>query len=119
LINIFNVLGRFIKIYKYNYSSNIKIKNTEGFCLYYRLFYDRDLAWINGLHGLRKCGFSIKELLDYIELVKQGQSINTKRKAVLKFKLIELLETKNEIDQSIKVIELKLINTLIVVTNLI
>jgi len=54
-----------------------------------------------------------------MELVKQGQSINTKRKAVLKFKLIELLETTDEIDKSIKVIELKLINTLIVVTNLI
>ena len=32
----------------------------------YRLFDDRDVAWINGLQCLRKCGLSIKELQDYI-----------------------------------------------------
>lgn len=67
----------------------------------YRLFDDRDVAWINGLQCLRKCGFSIKELQDYMELAKEGESTINMRKDMLNIKLMELLDKKNEIDQSI------------------
>lgn len=67
----------------------------------YRLFDDRDVAWINGLQCLRKCGLSIKELQDYMELAKKGKSTILQRKAMLDSKLSSLLDIKLEIDQSI------------------
>lgn len=70
----------------------------------YRLFDDRDVAWINGLQCLRKCGLSIKELQEYMELVKKGQSTILQRKAMLDSKLSSLLDMKLEIDQSINYI---------------
>jgi len=73
----------------------------------YRLFDDRDVAWINGLQCLRKCGFSIKELLDYMELAKRGKSTILQRKAMLESKLFDLIEMKSEIDQSINYIHEK------------
>lgn len=71
----------------------------------YRLFDDRDVAWINGLQCLRKCGLSIKELQDYMELVKKGKSTILQRKAMLDSKLSSLLDIKSEIDQSIAYIK--------------
>ncbi len=71
----------------------------------YRLFDDRDVAWINGLQCLRKCGLSIKELQDYMELVKKGKSTILQRKAMLDSKLSDLLDIKSEIDQSIAYIK--------------
>ncbi len=70
----------------------------------YRLFDDRDVAWINGLQCLRKCGLSIKELHEYMELAKKGQSTILQRKAMLDSKLSDLLDMKLEIDQSINYI---------------
>lgn len=71
----------------------------------YRLFDDRDVAWINGLQCLRKCGLSIKELQDYMELAKKGKSTILQRKAMLDSKLSDLLDIKLEIDQSIAYIK--------------
>lgn len=71
----------------------------------YRLFDDRDVAWINGLQCLRKCGLSIKELQDYMELAKKGKSTILQRKAMLDSKLLDLLDIKSEIDQSIAYIK--------------
>lgn len=70
----------------------------------YRLFDDRDVAWIDGLQCLRKCGLSIKELHEYMELAKKGQSTILQRKAMLDSKLSDLLDMKLEIDQSINYI---------------
>lgn len=70
----------------------------------YRLFNDRDVAWIDGLQCLRKCGLSIKELHEYMELAKKGQSTILQRKAMLDSKLSDLLDMKLEIDQSINYI---------------
>lgn len=62
------------------------------------------MAWINGLQCLRKCGLSIKELQEYMELAKRGQSTIPQRKAMLDSKLSDLLNMKSEIDQSINYI---------------
>lgn len=71
----------------------------------YRLFDNRDVAWINGLQCLRKCGLSIKELQDYMELAKKGKSTILQRKAMLDSKLSDLLDIKSEIDHSIAYIK--------------
>lgn len=67
----------------------------------YRLFDDRDLAWINGLQCLRKCGLSIKELQDYMELAKLGKSTILQRKEMLLTKLNDLIDMKADINLSI------------------
>lgn len=67
----------------------------------YRLFDDRDLAWINGLQCLRKCGLSIKELQDYMELAKLGKSTILQRKEMLQTKLNDLIDMKADINLSI------------------
>lgn len=67
----------------------------------YRLFDDRDLAWINGLQCLRKCGLSIKELQDYMELAKLGKSTILQRKEMLQTKLNNLIDMKADINLSI------------------
>ena len=73
----------------------------------YRLFNDRDVAWIDGLQCLRKCGFSIKELQEYMELAKQGKDTIKQRQVMLDIKLNELLDKKKEIDQSVNYIHEK------------
>ena len=73
----------------------------------YRLFDDRDVAWIDGLQCLRKCGLSIKELQEYMELAKLGKDTIKQRQVMLDIKLNELLDKKKEIDQSINYIHEK------------
>lgn len=73
----------------------------------YRLFDDRDIAWIDGLQCLRKCGLSIKELQEYMELAKLGKDTIKQRQVMLDIKLNELLDKKKEIDQSINYIHEK------------
>ncbi len=71
----------------------------------YRLFDDRDIAWINGLQCLKKCGLSIQELLTYMDYARQGESTILIRKQMLDEKRSQLLDKKAEIDQSLKYIE--------------
>jgi len=73
----------------------------------YRMFDERDLAWIDGLQCLRKCGLGIKELKVYLSLAMEGPSTISKRKAMLEKQRIELLEKKDEIDKSLAYINKK------------
>lgn len=73
----------------------------------YRMFNERDLAWIEGLQCLRKCGLGIKELKVYLDLAMQGLSTIGKRKSMLELQKVKLLETRNEIDKSLAYIEQK------------
>ena len=38
----------------------------------YRVFDDKDIAWIKSLSCLKKCGMSIAEMKEYVELCLQG-----------------------------------------------
>ena len=73
----------------------------------YRMFDERDLAWIEGLQCLRKCGLGIKELKVYLDLAMQGPSTINKRKSMLEQQKVKLMETRNEIDKSLAYIEQK------------
>jgi DNA-binding transcriptional MerR regulator len=73
----------------------------------YRSFDERDLAWIEGLQCLRKCGLGIKELKVYLDLAMQGSSTINKRKSMLDHQKVKLLEMKKEIDKSLAYIEQK------------
>ena len=73
----------------------------------YRMFNERDLAWIEGLQCLRKCGLGIKELKVYLDLAMQGPSTINIRKSMLEQQKFKLLETRNDIDKSLAYIEQK------------
>lgn len=73
----------------------------------YRIFNDKDITWINSLSCLKKCGMSIHEMREYLNLCLKGESSIPKRKEILNIKLKELEQKKKEIDESIEYINWK------------
>lgn len=73
----------------------------------YRVFDDRDVAWIKSLSCLKKCGMSIKEMKEYLNLCLIGESSILKRKSILELKKKALLEKLQEIEESIDYIDTK------------
>ena len=73
----------------------------------YRIFSDKDIAWINGLSCLKNCGMSIAEMKEYLNLCLKGESSIPDRKIILNNKLKELEHKKEEIDDSINYINWK------------
>lgn len=73
----------------------------------YRVFDDKDIAWINSLSCLKNCGMSIAEMREYLNLCLKGESSIPERKKVLDVKLKELEYKKEEIEKSINYINWK------------
>lgn len=73
----------------------------------YRVFDDRDIAWINSLSCLKSCGMSIIEMKKYLDLCLKGESTIPKRKEILDIKLNELNHKIQEIQDSINYINWK------------
>lgn len=48
-----------------------------------RVFDERDLAWLEGLGCLRRCGLSIREMQHYVQLCLQGEASIPERKIIL------------------------------------
>lgn len=67
----------------------------------YRVFNDKDIAWINSLTCLKKCGMSILEMKEYLNLCLQGENSIPQRKIMLNIKLEELNNKMKEIQDSI------------------
>ena len=49
----------------------------------YRVFDDRDVAWIKSLSCLKNCGMSIQEMREYIDLCLKGAASIPERKVIL------------------------------------
>lgn len=73
----------------------------------YRIFNDKDIAWINSLSCLKNCGMSISEMKEYLNLCLKGISSIPERKLILDAKLKELEHKINEIQESIDYIHWK------------
>lgn len=73
----------------------------------YRVFNDKDIAWITSLSCLKSCGMSISEMKKYVELCLQGQSSIPERQKILKLKQQALKKQKEEIQKSIDYIDWK------------
>ncbi len=67
----------------------------------YRVFDDRDVAWINSLSCLKRCGMSILEMKEYLALCLKGESSIPERKKILDVKLKELEDKMKKIQESI------------------
>ena len=72
-----------------------------------RVFDEKDVKWIKDLTCLKKCGMSIQEMKEYLELCLQGESTITLRKEMLAKKQAELLASIKELEASIAYINWK------------
>lgn len=73
----------------------------------YRIFDDRNIAWIQSLSCLKNCGMSIQEMKEYLNLCLEGESTIPKRKLILDKKKKELEEKVVELNKSIDYIDWK------------
>ena len=73
----------------------------------YRIFDENNINWIKSLTCLKKCGLSIKEMKEYLDLCLQGKSSINKRKIMLEQKRKDLELKKKEIDDSLAYINWK------------
>ena len=72
-----------------------------------RGFDERDGKWIKELVCLKKCGMSIQEMKEYLELCLQGESSIPQRKEMLAEKQKALRATIQELEDSVAYIDWK------------
>lgn len=72
-----------------------------------RVFDESDVKWIKDLTCLKKCGLSIQEMKDYLELCLAGESTIVPRKEMLDKKQERLRQTIKELEDSIAYIDWK------------
>ena len=72
-----------------------------------RIFDERDLKWIKDLVCLKKCGMSIQEMKEYLDLCLQGQSTIPQRKEMLTKKQEALRSSIRELEESVAYIDWK------------
>ena len=73
----------------------------------YRVFDDRDVAWIKSLSCLKNCGMSIQEMREYIDLCLKGAASIPERKVILAKKREMLLIKMAEVQECIDYIDNK------------
>lgn len=72
-----------------------------------RIFDEKDVQWIKDLTCLKKCGMSIQEMKEYIELCLQGESTILQRKEILAKKQEELRISIKELENNVAYIDWK------------
>lgn len=72
-----------------------------------RVFSERDIEWVKGLACLKRCGMSIAEMKEYLDLCLQGEPSIPQRKAMLEVKRAALEEKLAEVQASIDYIDWK------------
>ena len=72
-----------------------------------RVFDERDLEWVKSLTCLKKCGMSIAEMREYLDLCLDGETSIPERKVMLAEKRERLVEQMAEIQGSIAYIDWK------------
>ena len=72
-----------------------------------RIFDERDVKWIKDLTCLKKCGMSIQEMKEYLDLCLQGESTIIQRKEMLAKKQEALYASIKELQDSVDYIDWK------------
>ena len=81
---------------------NVKRDNNNR-----RIFDEKDVKWIKDLTCLKKCGLSILEMKEYLELCLAGESTIKQRKEMLAKKREALLGSIKELEDSVDYIDWK------------
>ncbi len=72
-----------------------------------RVFDEHDVAWIDSLTCLKKCGMSIQEMKDYLAMCLQGEVTIPQRKEMLAQKQVVLRASIQELEDSVAYIDWK------------
>lgn len=72
-----------------------------------RVFDEKDVKWIKDLTCLKRCGMSILEMKEYLELCLQGESTIMQRKEMLAKKRASLLDSIKQLEDSVNYIDWK------------
>lgn len=72
-----------------------------------RVFDEKDVKWIKDLTCLKKCGLSIHEMKEYLDLCLQGEETIMPRKEMLAKKQEELRASIKELEDSVAYIDWK------------
>ena len=72
-----------------------------------RIFDEQDVAWIHSLTCLKKCGMSIQEMKEYLQLCLEGEKTIPERKIILAKKQELLRKQLQQIQESIDYIDWK------------
>ena len=72
-----------------------------------RIFDEKDVKWIKDLTCLKKCGLSIQEMKEYLELCLQGESTILRRKQMLTEKRKAPKSSIQELEDSVAYIDWK------------
>ena len=72
-----------------------------------RIFDERDVKWIKDLVCLKKCGMSIQEMKEYLDLCLQGQATIPQRKEMLTKKQEALRRSIQELEDNVAYIDWK------------
>lgn len=83
------------------------IPNVKRDCNNRRIFDEKDVKWIKDLTCLKKCGMSILEMKEYLELCLQGESTIISRKEMLAKKQEALRASIKELEESVAYIDWK------------
>ena len=73
----------------------------------YRIFDERNIAWLEGLQCLRKAGMSVKDMKQYMEYCLEGKKTIQSRKAMLENTKRRLVDQIDNLKDSLKYIEEK------------
>ncbi len=73
----------------------------------FRVFDERDVAWINSLSCLKNCGMSIQEMKEYITLCLEGPASIPERKIILDAKRKVLLQDMQRLQEAVDYIDWK------------
>lgn len=72
-----------------------------------RIFDEKDVKWIKDLTCLKRCGMSIQEMKEYLDLCLQGPSTIPERKEMLIQKKASLLKTIEDLNDCVDYIDWK------------
>ena len=72
-----------------------------------RVFDEHDVQWIKDLTCLKKCGMSIQEMKEYLDLCLQGETSIPQRKAMLAEKRADLLSEIEALNASVAYVDWK------------
>lgn len=72
-----------------------------------RIFSERDVKWIKDLTCLKRCGMSINEMKEYLDLCLQGEKTIVQRKELLRKKQAALRASISELEDSVAYIDWK------------
>lgn len=72
-----------------------------------RVFSERDVKWIKDLTCLKRCGMSINEMKEYLDLCLQGEKTIVQRKELLRKKQEALRASISELEDSVAYIDWK------------